>query len=84
MILLGDMPAVGALLIDRLIAAFDPAEDRAICVPIHDGKRGNPVLWARRFFPEMLALEGDVGAADLIGRLCRNWSARSRLRTTPP
>ncbi|MEJ0025728.1 MAG: molybdopterin-binding/glycosyltransferase family 2 protein [Rhizomicrobium sp.] len=67
-ILLGDMPCTSAALIDKLIASFDPSEDRAICVATRHGKRGNPVLWARRFFPEMLALEGDVGARQLIGQ----------------
>ena len=67
LILLGDMPAVDSLLIDRLIAAFDPAEDRAIIVPVHYGRRGNPVLWARRFFPEMRELSGDAGARALFG-----------------
>lgn len=66
-ILLGDMPGVSTALIDKLIAAFDPSESRAICVATRHGKRGNPVLWARRFFPEMLAIEGDVGARNLIG-----------------
>lgn len=65
-VLLGDMPGVDTALIDRLIAGFDPGEDRAICVATRHGKRGNPVLWARRFFPEMLAIEGDVGARHLI------------------
>jgi len=65
---LADMPGVTAVLLDKLIAAFDPAEGRAICVPTRNGKRGNPVLWARRFFPEMMALEGDVGARHLIGQ----------------
>ena len=64
---LGDMPRVGAALIDRLIDAFDAASGRAICVPTHGGKRGNPVLWARRFFAEMAAIEGDTGARHLIG-----------------
>ena len=66
-VLLGDMPDVDTALIDRLIAAFDPGEGRAICVATRHGRRGNPVLWARRFFPEMLAIEGDVGARNLIG-----------------
>jgi molybdenum cofactor cytidylyltransferase len=26
------------------------------------------VVWARRFFPELMALEGDVGARHLIAR----------------
>ena len=67
LILLGDMPAIDPGLLDRLIAAFDPAEDRAIIVPVHDGRRGNPVLWARRFFPEMRELSGDAGARALFG-----------------
>lgn len=64
---LGDMPGVGAPLLDRLMAAFNPVEGRAICVPTVGGKRGNPVLWARRFFPEMAKLSGDSGAKHLIG-----------------
>jgi molybdenum cofactor cytidylyltransferase len=66
-VLLGDMPGVTFALIDKLIAAFAPEESRAICVATRAGKRGNPVLWARRFFPEMLAIEGDIGARGLIG-----------------
>ncbi len=67
LVVLADMPRVGAADLDRLIAAFDPVEGRAICVPVFDGKRGNPVLWSRRFFAEMTALKGDVGAKHLIG-----------------
>ena len=64
---LGDMPLITGRDIDRLIAAFNPLEGRAIIVPTRRGKRGNPVLWARRFFPEMAELAGDVGAKHLIG-----------------
>jgi len=66
-ICLGDMPQVRAAMIDRLIAAFDPARGALIVVPTIDGKRGNPVLWSRRFFPELAGLEGDVGARHMIG-----------------
>jgi molybdenum cofactor cytidylyltransferase len=62
------MPNVDAALIDRLIAAFDPAGACEICVPMHEGRRGNPVLWARHFFAPMAALEGDRGARGLIRR----------------
>jgi molybdenum cofactor cytidylyltransferase len=64
---LADMPLVTGRHIERLIAAFNPLEGRAIIVPTRRGKRGNPVLWARRFFPEIAALAGDVGARHLIG-----------------
>src|SRR5581483_11410996 len=51
LVLLGDMPDISADLIGRLVAAFDPDAGAAIVVPTSDGRRGNPVLWARRFFP---------------------------------
>ncbi len=63
---LGDMPQVSAKLIDRLITAFDPERGALVVIPTIDGKRGNPVLWARRFFPDLLAVEGDIGARHLI------------------
>jgi molybdenum cofactor cytidylyltransferase len=64
---LGDMPAVSARHIDKLIAAFDEEEGRAICVPTFQGKRGNPVLWSASLFDEMRNIAGDVGARHLIG-----------------
>ena len=65
-VLLGDMPEISPSLIDRLIAAFSPADGRSICVSVHENRRGNPVLWSRRFFPEIEALSGDVGARELV------------------
>ncbi len=67
LVMLGDMPGVQTVLIDRLIAAFSPEDDRHICVATRRGKRGNPVLWSRRFFTEIQAIQGDVGARNLIG-----------------
>jgi molybdenum cofactor cytidylyltransferase len=63
-ILLGDMPFVTAALIDALVDAFSRRHE--IVVPVFGGRRGNPVLWGRRFFPEILALEGDQGAKHLM------------------
>jgi molybdenum cofactor cytidylyltransferase len=63
---LGDMPQVNALLIDKLLAAFDPENGTLVVVPTINGKRGNPVVGSRRFFPELAALEGDTGARNLI------------------
>jgi molybdenum cofactor cytidylyltransferase len=67
LVCLGDMPLVAPGDIARLLAAFNPAEGRAIIVPTRRGKRGNPVLWARRFFAEMREVAGDTGAKHLIG-----------------
>lgn len=66
LICLGDMPAVTSAAIGQLIAAFNPTEGRAIVVPIYQGKRGNPVLFAHSFVDEMRTAEGDVGARALL------------------
>ncbi len=66
-VVLADMPRVDAATIDRLIAAFDPGADALIVVPTFEGKRGNPVLWSRRLFADLLAVEGDTGGRHLIG-----------------
>jgi molybdenum cofactor cytidylyltransferase len=63
---LGDMPLIAGRDVDRLIAAFNPLEGRAIIAPVRRGKRGNPLLWSRQFFPEMMALSGDQGARKLV------------------
>jgi molybdenum cofactor cytidylyltransferase len=65
---LGDMPQVDAALIDKLIGALDPDKGALVVVPTIDGKRGNPVVWSRRFFADLMTVEGDVGARYLIGR----------------
>ena len=65
---LGDMPLVTGRIIDRLIEVYDPDEGRLIVLPTHNGKQGNPIVWDRRFFPEILALSGDVGARFLLAR----------------
>jgi molybdenum cofactor cytidylyltransferase len=63
---LGDMPQVDAGLIDRLLASFDPEKGALVVVPTIDGKRGNPVVWSRRFFAELGAIDGDIGARHVI------------------
>lgn len=66
LVILGDMPGLRARMLDRLIDAFDPAGGHTICVPTWRGRRGNPVLFARRFFGEMQEIGGDVGAKRLL------------------
>lgn len=65
---LGDMPLIDAALIDRLIEAFAPDRGNLIVVPVAEGRRGNPVLWSRRFFNELMTLDGDIGARHLISK----------------
>jgi molybdenum cofactor cytidylyltransferase len=65
LVCLGDMPWVGVEVIAALLAAFD-RDDPRVCVPVHDRKRGNPVLWPARFFIEMRQIAGDQGARRLL------------------
>ena len=55
-------------MIDRLIETFEPDRGHLIAVPVSEGRRGNPVLWSRRFFRELMTLDGDVGARHLIAK----------------
>jgi molybdenum cofactor cytidylyltransferase len=65
-ILLGDMPGIDGALIRRLAAALDPARGAHIIVPTIGGERGNPLLFARRFFDALRHLEGDAGARQIL------------------
>lgn len=65
LVLLGDMPFITAEMIDRLIEKASQNPDHII-VATHEGKRGNPVLWPRRFFEELTTIQGDVGARHIM------------------
>ena len=67
-VLLADMPEIAGRMIDRLIEAFDPEAGRLIVVPTVGGRRGNPVLWSARFFPELMQVSGDAGGRSVIAR----------------
>lgn len=69
LVCLGDMPWLRAAHLDALIGAFAADRARPICVPVHDGRRGNPVLWPARHFAALSALEGDTGGRALLGAL---------------
>ena len=66
-IMLGDQPMLAPGVLDTLVAAFRPDVDAAMRPRYADGP-GNPVLINRRLFPELLAIEGDVGAREVLNR----------------
>lgn len=65
-VLLGDMPEIGAPVIDALIDAFTADPTLNAVVPTHLGQRGNPVLLGRHLFDAAMRLEGDAGARRLL------------------
>lgn len=68
LICLGDLPQLRAEHFDALIRAFDPARGRTLCVPIYRGRRGHPVLFGARHFPELRVLRADTGARTVLER----------------
>lgn len=65
MILLGDQPLVKPAILQRLMHAWH-ASARPIIVPYYAGQRGNPVLFARALFPELLGVSGDQGGREIL------------------
>lgn len=68
LVLLGDMPGVTAIVINKMIATALEASQDAIIIATCAGKRGNPVLWPKSYFDELTALEGDKGARQIFSK----------------
>ena len=67
LIAMADMPDIAVADIDRMLAAFDAEENRAIVRAVSpDGTPGHPVLFGRRFFEALRGLEGDTGARAVV------------------
>jgi molybdenum cofactor cytidylyltransferase len=74
LVCLGDMPRVRCDHIAFLIAAFMETGGTEACVPVYEGRRGNPVLWPASCFSALQALHGDTGGRALLDQ------ATSRVR----
>jgi molybdenum cofactor cytidylyltransferase len=66
LVLLADMPRITPQMIDTLIEAYEPQRGASIVVPTFEGKRGNPVLWSRRFFTDLAGITGDMGGRQVL------------------
>jgi len=73
MFLLGDQPLITAGFIDRMLDQFKLSE-KEICVPVCKGQRGNPVIFLRPLFDDLMQVSGDIGARNII----RNNSERTQ------
>ena len=67
MIALADQPFVDSETIDCLVRSFS-AYDKGIIIPTYQGRRGNPVILSAKYKEELLSLEGDIGAREIIHR----------------
>lgn len=64
-IALGDMPFVAPGTVETVIAAYRAGAGDALAAA-HSGDRGNPVLFDRRFFETLTAVDGDVGGREIL------------------
>ena len=64
-IALGDQPLVPPSLVETLVARWREGGADAVA-PMYRNGQGNPVLFARSVFPELLALKGDHGARSVV------------------
>lgn len=67
LIALGDQPTAGPEIADRLIESYR-STGKPIVVPSYRGERANPVLFAAWLFPEILEVQGDQGAREVIAQ----------------
>jgi molybdenum cofactor cytidylyltransferase len=65
MISLADKPLVTAGLIDLMIETYENSKMQ-ICVPVHGGVRGHPVIIGCDFEDEIMAASGDMGARAVL------------------
>lgn len=66
MILLADMPELSVRHLQSLYGTWAAAAPPAIAMTRYNGRRGNPVLWDRAYFPALQRLEGDTGGRALL------------------
>ncbi|HEX5689734.1 MAG TPA: molybdenum cofactor cytidylyltransferase [Roseiflexaceae bacterium] len=65
LVLLGDQPFVTPAIVEQIVDTWRNT-GASIVAPVYGGQRGNPVLFARAVFPELLAIEGDQGARAIL------------------
>ncbi|MFM1959686.1 MAG: hypothetical protein RL588_1203 [Pseudomonadota bacterium] len=78
-VFLGDMPDVPEAVLPPLIAAVEAGAPAA--APHHDGRRGHPVLFSARLFPDLASASGDAGAREVLSGL---GETLARVETSDP
>ena len=63
--MVADQPLLRCETLAREVNFFSSHREHIVALG-HNGVRGNPCLFPARFFPELLALEGDVGGSAVI------------------
>jgi molybdenum cofactor cytidylyltransferase len=62
---LGDQPYITSATVNKLVKAYRDSA-APVVVPVYKGRRGNPVLFDRRIFAQIMRISGDEGAKSVI------------------
>jgi molybdenum cofactor cytidylyltransferase len=65
LVALGDQPAITSALIDEIIRAFTDGQ-RGLVVPVHEGRKGHPILCSAGYREEILTCHEGVGLRGLL------------------
>jgi len=60
-----DTPLIATPIVDQLIQRFYES-GKGVVLPLYKEKRGHPVIFAARLYPELLAAPGDKGARAVV------------------
>jgi molybdenum cofactor cytidylyltransferase len=78
LVALGDQVGVDAARVRNILEAWSPG--CPLVVPVHGERASHPVLFSRELWPELLRLEGDLGARAVV---TRHWG-EARLVSAEP
>ena len=67
MYLLGDQPMINSNTINYLLGQVRESE-KDICAPVFEGQQGNPTVFKRPIYEDIMMIDGDIGARNIIGK----------------
>ncbi len=65
MFVLGDQPLIDSGTLNVLLERFW-ASGKNICVPFYNNRRGNPVIFSKKYYAQINSIGGDVGARRIV------------------
>jgi molybdenum cofactor cytidylyltransferase len=67
LLVLADQPFVSSHLINHLLREY-AKQGKGILIPVYHSRRGHPIIISLNYKNELMALEGDIGAREIIAR----------------
>ena len=67
-LVLGDQIGMEAELLDLMASKMDSDPDALIVSPVHEGRRGHPILFRQALFKEILGLKASESLRDVVQR----------------